>query len=187
MHLNEETLNEYLDGALETVERAAAEAHLAACPQCAARLAELQTLFATLEALPAEPLTRDLSAAVEAALTASTAAPLSLPMRAVLLLQAFIAVIVLALSAPVLLANLPPFNPAQLGPTFTLNWASLLEPLAQLWAQSQTFVRSATSPLTEISLWMWGATLGSLAVLWLVGNGAVLRFITSSRSHSWKN
>lgn len=187
MHLNEETLNEYLDGALETVERAAAEAHLAACPQCSARLVELQTLFATLEALPAEPLTRDLSASVEAALTSPAPVRLSLPVRAVLLLQVLIAIIVLTLSAPILLANLPPFNLTQLAPTFTLDWASLFEPLAQLWAQSQTFVRAATSPLTEISLWMWGAALGSLAVLWLVGNGAVLGLITSSRSHSWKN
>lgn len=187
MHLNEETLNEYLDDELETAQRAEAEAHLAACPQCAARLAELQMLFATLEALPAEPLARDLSATVEAALTAPAPAPLSLPVRAVLLLQVFIAIIVLALSAPVLLANLPPFNPAQLAPTFTLDWASLLEPLTQLWVQSQTFLSSATAPLTEISVWMWGAALGSLAVLWLVGNGAVLRLITSSRSHSWKN
>lgn len=185
MHLNEETLNEYLDSVLEATKCAEADAHLAACPQCAARLAEMRALFATLEALPAEPLTRDLSAKVLAALTPP--ASLSLPVRAVLVLQALVAVIVLALSAPILLANLPTFNPAQIAPTFAFDWASLLEPLAELWAQSQTFVRSATAPLAEISVWMWGAALGGLAVLWLLGNGAVLRLIASSRSHSWKN
>lgn len=187
MHLNEEILNEFLDNALGTVERTAAEMHLAACPQCAARLAELQMLFATLEALPAEPLARDLSATVEAALTAPTTTPLSLPIRAVLALQALVAFIVLALSAPFLLASLPTFSPAQLAPTFTFDWASALEPLSQLWAQSQTLVRAATLPLAEISVWMWAAALGGLAVLWLVGNGAVLRLISSPRSHSWKN
>ncbi|MBL8046310.1 MAG: zf-HC2 domain-containing protein [Anaerolineales bacterium] len=186
MHLNEATLNEYLDDALETVERSAADAHLATCPQCAARLAEMHALFAALDALPAEPLTRDLSASVLAALTPAPT-PLSLPIRAVLALQAIIAIIVLAVSAPLLLANIPALNPAQLLPAFTFDWASLFEPLNQLWAQSQTLVRSATSPLAEVSVWMWGAALSGLAVLWLVGNGAVLRLISSSRSHSWKN
>jgi anti-sigma factor RsiW len=186
MHLNDETLNEYIDDALEAPERAEANLHLAACPHCAARLAEMRALFATLESLPAEPLTHDLSANVVSAITPAPT-PLSLPIRAVLALQVIIAIILLAISAPVVLANFPVLSPAQLTATFTFDWASFLEPLTQLWAQGQNLARTTTSPLAEISVWLWGAALGGLAVLWVVGNGAVLRLISSQRSHSWKN
>ncbi|MEK7325637.1 MAG: zf-HC2 domain-containing protein, partial [Chloroflexota bacterium] len=63
-HLNDTDFSEYLDSALDAARRAEVESHLAACPACAARLAELRALFAALESLPDAPLERDLSSAV---------------------------------------------------------------------------------------------------------------------------
>lgn len=63
-HLADETLNEYLDGALAAQQQADLTAHLARCPACAARLEALRALFARLQALPAASLTRDLAPAV---------------------------------------------------------------------------------------------------------------------------
>ena len=66
--LRDERLNEYLDGALPPGEAAALRAHLAGCPDCAARLAGLARVFAALSDLPDEAPSRDLSAGVLAEL-----------------------------------------------------------------------------------------------------------------------
>ena len=63
-HLADDALNEYLDEALSPAARVQAQAHLAACEACAARLEALRALFAGLEALPDLALTRDLAPAV---------------------------------------------------------------------------------------------------------------------------
>lgn len=73
MHLDEELLNEYLDNVLDAQQRQRAEAHLAGCPDCRARLDELQAVFLALEALPESPLAHDLSAGVLRALPRSMA------------------------------------------------------------------------------------------------------------------
>jgi anti-sigma factor RsiW len=63
-HLTAETLNLYLDGALDPRERAVADAHLDMCEACRAELSALRELFATIEMLLADPLPADLTARV---------------------------------------------------------------------------------------------------------------------------
>ncbi|HEX8696643.1 MAG TPA: zf-HC2 domain-containing protein [Longimicrobium sp.] len=53
-HLSEATLNDYVDGLLPEAERAAAEAHLAACGRCRAEETALRGLVRRLGGLPAE-------------------------------------------------------------------------------------------------------------------------------------
>jgi hypothetical protein len=53
-------LSEYLDGELDPRERAAADLHLAACPDCAGVLADLRTVVASAALLPDAPPERDL-------------------------------------------------------------------------------------------------------------------------------
>ena len=69
-HLSDETLNEFLDEALEGSARAAAAAPLAACAACSSRLEALSVVLSELEHLPAAPLGRDLRAGVMAAVRA---------------------------------------------------------------------------------------------------------------------
>ena len=54
-HLSDEILNEWLDEAVEPSARAAVEAHLAGCQDCAARLDTLRSLFVRLDTLPDLP------------------------------------------------------------------------------------------------------------------------------------
>lgn len=50
-HLDEQTLNLFLDGALDAAERQRAELHLAVCADCRVALADWHALFAALDAL----------------------------------------------------------------------------------------------------------------------------------------
>ena len=75
LHFSDSVLNEYLDGELDHAGQAALEAHLPVCQDCSRRLAELKTLFLSLENLPEESPSRDLASAVQAALRNQPAGP----------------------------------------------------------------------------------------------------------------
>lgn len=60
-HLSETQLNEYLDGLMEASAQPAIEAHLSECAVCRVRLADLQSVFLALAALPETPPERDLT------------------------------------------------------------------------------------------------------------------------------
>lgn len=64
-------LSAYLDGELGGSERRQMDAHLAACAQCTARLAALQTLAADFDRLPQEKLGFDLAGIIEGRLAAA--------------------------------------------------------------------------------------------------------------------
>ena len=49
-HLDNSTLNYYLDGALDAPARARADAHLSSCPTCASEIAALRALTASFAA-----------------------------------------------------------------------------------------------------------------------------------------
>ncbi|MCZ7672851.1 MAG: zf-HC2 domain-containing protein [Chloroflexi bacterium] len=55
-HIDEFTLNEYLDEALSEAERNEVAGHLAHCAACQAAFTELQQLFFTLATMPDIPL-----------------------------------------------------------------------------------------------------------------------------------
>ncbi len=121
-HLDDSIINEYLDSALEPVRRAEVESHVAVCPDCAARLAELRALFAALESLPDVPLERDLSSAVmELIRRAKLAAQPVLPskLRLAIAVQALAALALISIALPFAaqtleLASAPQFiRPAQ--------------------------------------------------------------------------
>jgi anti-sigma factor RsiW len=62
-------LSDYLDDELAPAERAAVEAHLAACRECAVTLEELRAVVARAAALPARPPVEDLWPGIEPRLT----------------------------------------------------------------------------------------------------------------------
>jgi hypothetical protein len=68
-HLDDVVLNEYLDGALPAGQEKEMDAHLAICPGCTARLAEVQQLFAALSGIQDEPPPHDLVPVILARLT----------------------------------------------------------------------------------------------------------------------
>jgi len=64
-HIDEFTLNEYVDNAMSDEQRAEVEAHLNKCADCQAELAELQQLFFALDNVTEAPFTVDVSVAVK--------------------------------------------------------------------------------------------------------------------------
>ncbi len=175
-HLSEETLNEYLDGALSSSMRAEADGHLAACPVCHARLEALRGLFAELDALPEAALERDLSPVVMAAITARVPRVV----RLAALVQALAAVAMLALAWPQLnLSALAPSTQLDLPSTldlaewFVLQWTVWMQALTRLnvsSAFSTSFSLNLDPPALLLTL-----TIVSACLLWLVGNGLLLR------------
>lgn len=73
-HLDDFTLNEYLDRALDERVRRATETHLGGCPPCRAKLDAFQSVFSELDALPEAHLEHDLAPAILARLTRKTPA-----------------------------------------------------------------------------------------------------------------
>src|SRR5688572_656839 len=116
-HLDESTLNEYMDGIYSVsdagsdlepelaLKRAQIEAHLAGCEACRMRLAEVQWLFVALDNLPEEEPSRDFALNTMALLNASAKARTNrvrTPALGFVTLQLLMTVIVAALLWPFL-------------------------------------------------------------------------------------
>ena len=169
MHLTDEQLNEYLDN--ETSERAQIEAHISTCDECAARLTGLQTLFTEIESLPELELAHSLAARL--ALPSSLSAKLPHFLTLTVTLQAAIALISLILAAPFIINLLPDIEaPSLTGILFQLQrqWTAWLDLFSsfQLPALPQL-------PALEISGLMLTLTLVGVSMLWVLGNGLLLK------------
>ncbi len=169
MHLTDDQLNEYLDN--ETTERAQIETHLAACDECAARLTALQTLFAEIESLPELELTHSLAARFTPTPNLQPQFPTWLTLTATL--QATLALITVIIAAPFITNLLP-----------SLQTPSLTDVLLQIqthwliWLNQLPNVQLPTLPqlpALQISSLMITLTLVGVSMLWLVGNGLLLR------------
>lgn len=192
LHLTDELLNEYLDEALPAYRLSQVEAHLAGCAGCAARLDSLRLLFATLDALPVVPLARDLSAGVLARLPQPE--PVWQPaLNWVVIAQAVAAVVLLALAAPMITANVLQADVTGLGQPILqfgadllaglqAQWLSWLSTLAQWSNWPLAGTRHLTTPLAGTPTVLIGAIAAMLVVLWIMGNGLLLRTTLTSRS-----
>lgn len=190
-HLDDAALNLYLDSALAPSEVADMNTHLAACPECAARLGQLRALFASLDSLPREsaPLERDLSASVVAAirkgaLQKPAAQPtLAPPIRLALAAQAALAIIALAAAMPFAAQALPTETASQLAVEVSTELigiaAGLSTQLAALTDSVQRFASETLAALTtqppDLPVFSLALCLAAAGVLWLVGNGVLLR------------
>ena len=169
MHLTDEQLNEYLDN--ETAERAMIEAHLAACHECAARLSALQALFAELDSLPDMELTHSLAARFVTTPSLASQPPAWLTLTATL--QAVVAVLALVVASPFVIRLLPVFP--------TLSIADLLLKAESLWLGMLALLASFRLPalpqlaLPELPNLVLASVLLASSLLWLVGNGLLLK------------
>jgi len=168
-HLTDVQLNEYLDN--ETAERAQIELHISSCDECAARLTTLQDLFSEIESLPELALSRNFAAPF----TRTSSLPAQLPRWLTLTatLQAALALVAIMVAAP-FIANLLPSIEA---PSFTdffvqiqSQWTAWLDILSQLQMPTLPEI-----PVVELSSLVITLTLAGVSMLWLVGNGLLLR------------
>ena len=189
-HLDHNTLNEYLDSALEPARRAEVESHLAACPDCAARLAELRALFAALESLPDAPLERDLSSSVVAVLnkrlvmSGSANALYSRPvLRLIFVVQALASLALISITLPFAaqtleFAGTPQFTSqvttflTDVTTAFNSTWAAALNSAQSLLSQGQAVFDNL--PLPTLPALGLGAFFAAVSALWIVGNGLLL-------------
>lgn len=169
-HLPDELLNEILDQTLAPGLRIEAEAHLAACELCSARLAELRTLFAEIDSLPDLPLDVDFAPTILARLEQN--APLPRPIRWLAVAQAFGALLAVVFSWPLIEPLIPPLDFPALNSTFAELAASWLQTSLDFQFPVITFELPSLGldlPSTTLTL----ATLG-VALFWLLANGLLL-------------
>jgi predicted anti-sigma-YlaC factor YlaD len=178
IHLSDESLNEYLDKALAPADCLEVDAHLAACPACEARLAELRSLFAGLDLLSERTLEVDLVPRVLSRLSESA---LPRPVRWLTVAQASAAIIVAVVAWPLVAALLPVGMMPSL-PSLNESIASLA-----LWFGTVGVFQLPTLSLNipSFSLGIPSTTLAiamlGMSFLWLLSNGLLL--IPRSRRH----
>lgn len=171
-HVTDEQLNEYLDNETRPEERALIDSHLSACQECAARVTALQTLFAEIESLPELELSRPLAAPFTRP-TSLPGAQLPRWLTLTATLQAACALVVLLFAAPFMTNLLPSIEALSLTPILLQlqsQWTAWLDLLS-----SFHFPSMPQLPALEISSLMLTLTLLGVSLLWLVGNGLLLR------------
>jgi hypothetical protein len=187
-HLTDDTLNAFLDHALTPTARAEAESHLGTCASCAAQLNTLRAVFASLEALPEVPLSRDISASVIASIkparTPSTRPVINPVMRVALAFQLLLALIALAVALPFVIqltAALPALSSFNLANT-GLQWLTSTYQTFATSFRPETLIPTTdiTSlftqiPTLELSTAIIVLSLTAVTILWFVGNGLLLR------------
>ena len=168
MHLTEEQLNEYLDN--ESTERVFIEAHLSTCDECAARFSTLQNLFTELDSLPELELTRNLAAPFSPRPSLPAQLPKFLTLTAIL--QTAFAIVAAVIAVPFMASLFPVIEM----PSFTTlfanlqsQWVFLLDQLSTFHFQPVTF----NLPVYEMSSLLF--TLAGMSILWILGNGLLLR------------
>ncbi len=176
MHLTEEQLSEYLDN--ENTDRAQIELHLDSCDECAAHLTTLRDLFAEIESLPELALTRSLAAPFTLRPSLPAQLPTWLPLTVTL--QAIVALVALVIAAPFVIQLLPVLELPSVSNVFIqlqTQWTTWLDMLSTLRLNSGQAFQMPTLPTISFelsSLYLMSA-LAVVSMLWLVGNGLLLR------------
>ena len=178
-HVSDVQLNEYLDN--ETNARAQIEAHLSACDDCAARLSDLKILFTEIESLPELAVSKNFASrfTFQPSLTPHLPRWLTLTLT----LQAALALIALIVSIPFITTYVPQIDFNSLtSPLFEIQslWNTWLDSLSTLVLslveglnfQPSTF-NLPTLPIIEMSSLL--LSLAGIFVLWIFGNGLLLR------------
>jgi hypothetical protein len=169
MHLTDEQLNEYLDN--ETTDRTQIELHLSSCADCAARLSTLQDLFAEIESLSELELTRPIASRPPL----PTSVPRSLTLTVIL--QAALALVTIIVAAPFVmqfispyLANVPAPSLADVLVQIQTQWMLWLDALSTVQMPAIPEI-----PVVEISGLFMMLAIIVVSLLWLIGNGLLLR------------
>lgn len=170
-HLTDDQLNEVLDNSILDTSTLR---HLDTCTDCRTRLEDLRSVFTTLEAIPEVQPPRDLTASILSHLPASWGGMASRRTRTWTWLsaaQALGAFAILAWFASSFV--LPPEIATYQLPTFDSLLASAIQMLSSFTFETPTFEFQTTAiDLQSTTILTF---VISAVVLWLVGNGLLLR------------
>ena len=173
MHLTDEQLNEYLDH--ETSDQAQIESHLAVCADCARRLRELEALFSEIESLPDVPMSLEYGARFTPVRSEPARLPRSLTLT--MILQAVFAVVGITVAAPFVIQFVSTYVPGLSVPSVVDVFLQLQNQWATWLAMLSTFSFPAIPeiPLVNASSLFVMFTVIGVCLLWLIGNGLLLR------------
>lgn len=173
MHLTDQQLNEYLDN--EIANRPPVESHLYSCVDCATRLAALQALFVEIESLPEIDLSQNLAIPIARKGSGHTSLPRSL--RLTVTLQAVTAIAAIIFAAPFVTQFISPYVSSLQAPPFgdillkmQTQWVTWLNMLTQFHLPALPEI-----PVIEVSSLSVMITVAGVFILWLIGNGLLLR------------
>lgn len=179
-HIDEFTLQEYAEDALDDEQRQAVAAHLATCATCQQQVTEMHQLFAAFAALPDEPMTADLAEQVVTALPSdATKERFS---NLILIVQLLLLIVMMAVLWPVLQtavqtvdqllsSNLTIWQTPQLP-----NGVTLFEQASAAVAQIQRW-----SPAFNLTTAQWTALFTTTLIIWLAGNRLIFTEQSSIR------
>ena len=169
--LNDDLLNEYLDGTLDGEAQRAVETKLAHDPAARARLVELQNVFAGLAEMEDEALTTDLSASVLASIRAEKAEGAAWWLRWLPLLQLGVAGLLIGLFWVTLreLWENGRTTLANVIPTIQLPDLMLAE-LLDAWLTAVAQAAAEFTPQINLATSQWLGLVGLALVMWLLGN-----------------
>lgn len=176
-HLSEETLNLFLDQALAEPDLLEIRTHLAACPDCSARLAELTLVFNRLKTLPDPQFDLNLGPGILKRLRKPAHLPRTMGWLAAV--QTLTALAALAFAWPLLSPRLRLELPAG----FSLSGA--IQPLVGLWFEWLAGLNTSLQSANPLKLFPAVSELGLplavlvtaaavFALLALVANGFLL-------------
>ena len=179
-HINEFTLNEYLDDALPETERRAVESHLTTCASCQAELAELQQLFFMLDSVAEASFTVDVATAVAAQIEQESVNSKQWTVNSgvLLVLEIIAAGVLLFLLWPTVQKWLLPLGSWQaqfmadmIWPT-PISWVDMSERVTATSTGSvqAVFDQLQSAPPLDLATIQWAVLLGAALVIWLAGN-----------------
>ncbi len=179
-HLPDDLLNEYLDGYLSASQTDTVETHLATCAGCAARAQSLRVLFTTLDDLPDLPLNKDFSKSVLRAVRPEVALPR--PWKWAVWGQLALTALLIALALPTILQSewitalhlSPDFFPEPLT-NASVVFNEFTQTISQTVAQGMARFQALQSPNLPFSINVLIPILLATGLLWLVGNGLLLK------------
>jgi hypothetical protein len=182
-HIESERLQAYLDDELSTDEVKLVAGHLAECSDCEQEAARLRSLFEEIEALPVVDLGRDLAPAVLKSIRPRRVS--SMNMRIIPLFQAASTVVLLGVLWPAIQNSLLRIQES-LSAWSIQDWihqeagliqAGLADFVYQVrgWVEGSLIGFEFNPPGWPITAW-W-LVLAAGFVLWLLGNGFLLRIV----------
>jgi anti-sigma factor RsiW len=159
-HLDEITLTDYLDDALNPDQRTEVERHLAQCGDCTFQVAEFRALFTTLQDTPSLTLEQDLAPVVLTAIQPTPAPYYQVQELRRILLGEITLVVVLGMAVWQWLS--PRFIEAQ--QAMQRWWASL--DVTLVWVQFQQMWSTAIAPIYQIQLPTFRDVTGIAPLSW---------------------
>lgn len=185
-HLDETVLHGYLDDVLDPTQRSEVEAHIAGCPLCSHRLQELGELFLSLTSLADVPLERDLVPSVMSIIRQRK--------RYFPVLKFAIATQILTVGFlfiwPHMSAAIDEIIASPLTTRFTAETIGVFTNVSRIWSvvldALTGFLTRGLINLRNVPSFSWPVldewlVVVVMVVIWLVGNGLLLRVTQSDR------